>query len=200
MSVDGHCRYQSREILMRAVVVYESMSGNAHQIATAIGDGITEVMPVTVTSVTDATASVLAGVDVIVAGGPTQLHSISLTRTHEGARKTSADSDGGLRLDGDAARIGVREWLQALPTTHAMAAAFDTRTGIPRTISDAASGLIDHALRRRGLRVVTAPMSFLADNSNHLGSSELARARAWGIDIAHDAMSTDAADTNAARR
>jgi hypothetical protein len=81
-----------------------------------------------------------------------------------------------------------------------MAAAFDTRTDIPRTVGGAASGRIDHVLRRRGLRVVTAPMSFLADSSNHLESSELARARAWGIDIAHDAMSTDAADTNAARR
>jgi len=185
---------------MRAVVVYESMSGNAHQIATAIGDGITEVMPVTVTSVTDATASVLAGVDVIVAGGPTHVPGISLARPREGAQRTAPDSVNALHLDDGAARIGVREWLEALPMTHAMAAAFDTRTDIPRTVSGAACGRIDHALRRRGLRVVTAPMSFLADRSNHLESSELARARAWGIDVAHDAMSPDAADTNAVRR
>ena len=185
---------------MRAVVVYESMSGNTHQIATAIGDGITEVMPVTVTSVPDATACLIAGVDVIVAGGPTPVHGMSLARTREEARKTATESVGDHHVDDDAARIGVREWLEALPTTHAMAAAFDTRTDIPRTVSGAASGHIDHALRRRGLRVVTAPMSFLADSSNHLESSELARARAWGIDIAHDAMSTDAADTNSAHR
>jgi len=182
---------------MRAVVVYESMSGNAHQIATAIGDGITEVMPVVVTSVTDATATVLAGVDVIVAGGPTHTHGIARARGE--ARKTATDSVSDLYRDDDAAGIGVRGWLEALPKTHAMAAAFDTRTDIPCTVGRAASGRIDHALRGRGLRVVTAPMSFLADGSNHLESSELARARAWGIDIAHDAMSTDAADTNAAR-
>jgi len=185
---------------MRAVVVYESMSGNTHQIATAIGDGITEVMPVTVTSVTDATACLIAGVDVIVAGGPTHVRGMSPARTFREAPKTAIESVKDQRLDDDAARIGVREWLEALPTTHAMAAAFDTRTDIPRTVSGAASGRIDHALRRRGLRVVTAPMSFLADSSNHLESSELARARAWGIDIAHDAMSTDAADTKGARR
>ena len=185
---------------MRAVVVYESMSGNTHQIATAIGDGITEVMPVTVTSVTDATACLIAGVDVIVAGGPTHVRGTSLARTREKAWKTATECVSDHHLDEDAARIGVREWLDALPTTHAMAAAFDTRTDIPRTVSGAASGRIDHALRRRGLRVLAAPMSFLADSSNHLGTSELARARAWGIDIAHDAMSTDAADTNAARR
>jgi hypothetical protein len=198
MSVDGHHRHQPEEIFMRAVVVYESMSGNAHQIATEIGDGIIEVMPVTVTSVTDATASVLTGVDVIVAGAPT--HMQRMVGTLEEVQKRATDSVRDLHLHDHTAEIGVREWLEALPTTHAMAAAFDTRTDIPGTASHAAAGRIDHALRGRGLRVVSAPMSFLADSSNHLESSELARARAWGIDIAHDAMSRHAADTNAERR
>jgi len=183
---------------MRAVVVYESMFGNTHEVASAIGDGISEVMAVTVTSVSD-TATLLDGADVIVAGGPTHVHGMSLAGTRAEARKMAADPDAGLHLDRDSAGIGVREWVGSLPATHAMAAAFDTRTNVPRIFSGAASARIDHALRQRGLRVVTPPMSFLVDTSNHLESSELARARAWGIDIAHDAMSLNVADTTAAR-
>jgi hypothetical protein len=185
---------------MRAVVVYESMFGNTHRVAGAIGDGIAEVMAVTVASVSDATAALIEGVDLVVVGGPTHVHGMSLARTRDQAQKMAADSGGELHLDDDAPGIGVREWLECLPAVDAMAAAFDTRTNIPRLLSGAASGRIDHALRRRGLRVVATPMSFLVDTSNHLESSELARARAWGIDIAHEAMSKDTADTTAARR
>jgi hypothetical protein len=39
---------------------------------------------------------------------------------------------------------------------------------IPRIFSGAASGPIDHALRRLGRRIVTSPTSFLVDTSTHL--------------------------------
>jgi hypothetical protein len=185
---------------MRAVVVYESMFGSTHRVARAIGDGIAEVMEVTVASVSDTTATLVEGVDLIVAGGPTHVHGMSLPRTRDQAEKMAADSGGELHLDDDASGIGVREWLQSLPPTEALAAAFDTRTNIPRVLSGAASGRIDHAFRRRGLRLVTAPMSFLVNTSHHLEAPELARARAWGIDIARESMTIDAANTTAARR
>jgi len=180
---------------MRAVVVYESMFGNTHHVASAIGDGIAEVMAVTALNVSDATAALIEGAELVVVGGPTRVHGMSLPRTRDQAQKMAADSAGELHLDDDASGIGVREWLESLPAAHAMAAAFDTRTNIPRGLSGAACGRIDRALRRRGLRVVATPMSFLVDASNQLEPSELARARAWGIDIAHEAMSIDTADT-----
>jgi hypothetical protein len=179
---------------MRAVVVYESMFGNTHEVASAIGAGIAEVMTVNVLSVSDAAPARVEGVDLIVVGGPTHVHGMSLAATRDQAQKMAADSAGELHLDDHAAGIGVREWLQSLSATDAKAAAFDTRTNIPRLLSGAASGRIDHALRGRGLRVVTTPMSFLVDTSNHLETSELVRARAWGIDVAHEAMSPDVAD------
>ncbi|MGC5223876.1 flavodoxin family protein [Micromonospora sp. DT81.3] len=185
---------------MRAVVVYESLFGNTHEVASAIGDGVAEVMAVTVLSVSDATPALVEGVDLVVVGGPTHVHGMSLAPTRDQAQKMAADSGGELHLDENASGIGVREWLERLPASDAMAAAFDTRINVPRVLSGAASGRIDHALRRRGLRAVSTPMSFLVNTSNQLESSELARARAWGIDVAHDAMSTDAADTTAARR
>ena len=170
------------------------------RVASSIGDGIAEVMAVTVLNVSDAAAARVEGVDLIVVGGPTHVHGMSLAATRDRAQKMAADSAGGLQLDDDAAGIGVREWLESLCPSDAKAAAFDTRTNMPPVFSGAASGRIDHALRGRGLRVVTSPMSFLVDTFHHLEASELARARAWGIDVAHDAMSMDAADATAARR
>lgn len=186
---------------MRAVVVYESMFGNTHQVASAIGDGIAEVMTVTALDVSDATAALVDGAELIVVGGPTGVHATSLPRTGDQAQKLEADCPADeLDLDTDASGMAVREWLESLPAAHAMAAAFGTRTKIPRAPSSAACGRIDRVLRRRGLRVVAAPMSFLVGTSDHLDPSELARARAWGIDIAHEAMSIDTADTTAAHR
>lgn len=184
---------------MRAVVVYESMFGNTHQVAQAIGEGMAETMTVAVSRVSDATDAVLDGADLIVAGGPTHVHGMSQARTRAEAHRMAADSEGKLHLDDGAAGVGVREWLENLPRSDAMAAAFDTRTDIPRLFSGAASSRIDHTLRAHGLRTVAAPMSFLVDSANRLEPSELARARAWGIEIAHEALSIDAAHAAATR-
>jgi hypothetical protein len=189
MTVDGRLPSPVQGDAMRAVVVYESMFGNTHRIAGAVGDGIAEVMEVTVASVSDATAALVDGADLVVAGGPTHVHGWPLSRTRDRAEKMAAVSSGELQLDNGASGIGIPEWLESLPGADAMAAAFDTRTNAPRVLGGAASGRIDRALRRRGFRVVTTPMSFLVGTFHHLEPSELARARAWGIDIAHEAMS-----------
>ena len=60
-----------------AVVVYESMYGNTHLVADAIGAGLRPAFDVTVVPVTQAGPAILDGADLIVVGGPTHVHGMS---------------------------------------------------------------------------------------------------------------------------
>lgn len=55
---------------MQALVVYESMYGNTHAIATDIAAGLRATQEVTLAPVTRATGELVAAADLIVAGGP----------------------------------------------------------------------------------------------------------------------------------
>jgi len=55
---------------MRALVVYESMYGNTRVVAGEIADGLRVGYEVTVVPVAEATAELVAGADLLVAGGP----------------------------------------------------------------------------------------------------------------------------------
>ena len=66
---------------MRAVVVYESMYGSTHQVADAIGAGLGTAFEVSVVPVSQAGPQVLAGTDLVVAGGPTHAHGMSRAGT-----------------------------------------------------------------------------------------------------------------------
>jgi flavodoxin len=68
---------------MRAVVVYESMYGNTHLVAGAIGAGLGTVFDVCVVPVSEASAAVLDGADLVVVGGPTHAHGMSRSLTGE---------------------------------------------------------------------------------------------------------------------
>jgi Flavodoxin len=70
---------------MRAVVVYESMYGNTHLIADAIGVGLGGAFEVTVVPVSQAGPAVLPGADLIVVGGPTHAHGMSRASTRKAA-------------------------------------------------------------------------------------------------------------------
>ena len=61
---------------MRAVVVYESMFGNTHAIADAIGKGLEPVDNVVVVPVAEAGRERLGDADLLVVGGPTHFHAI----------------------------------------------------------------------------------------------------------------------------
>lgn len=184
---------------MRALVVYESMFGNTRRIAEAIGDGLADSLVVTVASINEAAPDHLGDVDLVVLGGPTHVHGMSLPRTRAEAPKWAADPEHGLRMDEHAKGIGVREWLAALPQSDLMAAAFDTRTDIPRVLSGAASAHIDRELREHGLRPIAPPMSFLVDTGNQLEAEETERARSWGGMLGRTALSTGAATATASR-
>ena len=69
---------------MRTVVIYESVFGNSRQIAEAIAAGIRVSQPgsaVACVPVTTATAELVSGADLLIAGGPTHMRGMSSRMT-----------------------------------------------------------------------------------------------------------------------
>ncbi len=63
-------------------------------------------------------------------------------------------------------------------------AAFDTRVDMPRIFTGSAATAISTRLRKRGLRELVRPESFLVDKDSRLLAGELERAHAWGAALA----------------
>jgi hypothetical protein len=168
---------------MRALVVYESLFGNTHHVAEAIGKGFGEA-DVVVVPVTEVTAEQSAEADLLVVGGPTHVHGLSSPRTREGAVDQETRSAGDLHLETDVHLPGIREWLDRLePGAGRRAAAFDTRVDVSPLISGRASKGIAKRLRSHGFVIVGEPESFLVDKETHLLAGELERAEHWGADL-----------------
>jgi len=168
---------------VRAVVVYESMYGNTHAVAAAIGAGLGAVMDVEVLSVHDAAASVLDGADLLVVGGPTHAHGVSRAATRASAIEDAANPEKHLELDPDAEGDGLREWFDALPALGVKAAAFDTRVDMAVAFTGRASKGIAKRLRRHGCELVVDPESFLVTKETELEPHEAERATAWGASL-----------------
>lgn len=171
---------------MRAVVVYESMFGNTHLVADAIGTGLREAFDVEVVPVTKADKAVLADADLVVVGGPTHVHGMSRASTRQGAEKMAEVPDSNVTLEPDALRPGLREWFDSLGKSkfHGKAAAFDTRMAGPAAFTGRASKGVGRALRQHGFEMVAEPESFIVTKENHLGAEETDRARTWGASLA----------------
>lgn len=165
---------------MRAVVVYESMYGNTHLIADAIGAGLRSTFDVTVVPVSQAGPAVLVGADLVVVGGPTHVHGMSRASTRKGAAEAVAKPDSGLKVEPDALGLGLREWFGSLGHYPAKAAAFDTRMQGPSSFTGRASRRVARLLRAHGFDVAMEPESFLVTKQNQLVAHESARAREWG--------------------
>lgn len=167
---------------MKAIVVFESMYGNTHRVAEAIGQGLAGAGDVVVLAVADAGPAVVAGADLIVVGGPTHAHGMSRASTRKAAVDHAKVDDA---IDPSATGPGVREWLQSIPSMSAAAAAFDTRAGVaPALLTGRASKGIAKQLHQRGFGQVAEPESFLVDKTNHLQPGEEERAREWGTRLA----------------
>jgi hypothetical protein len=169
---------------MPALVVYESMYGNTHQLADAIGQGLgagTRVL-----SVHEATPEVVAGAELLVVGGPTHVHSLTRESTRHAAAEAAEQPGSALTMDPDAYGDGLREWFEALPTatTDARAAAFDTRMPGPAMLTGRASKGIAKRLRHHGYDVIAEPESFLVSKENTLVAHEIEHATAWGAALA----------------
>ena len=169
---------------MRAVVVYESIYGNTHAVAEAIGAGLRPVHDVVVVPVGQAGPDVVDGAEVLVVGGPTHIHGMSRPRSREAAAEAGAKPGSTLVLEEGATGPGVREWLASLGHLNVLSAAFDTRMHGPAAFTGRASKAIERELGRHGARVVTAAESFFVTKDSTLDDGEEQRARHWGERLA----------------
>lgn len=169
---------------MRVLVVYESMYGNTHVIASDIADGLRATHEVTLVPVADATADLVGQADLLVVGAPTHMHGLSTASSRQAARKAAARPDSELMLDPDAGGPALRGWLGGLVGGHALAAAFDTRLAGAPMLTGRASRGIGKSLRRHGYRLIMPPESFVVTKLNTLVDGESSRARRWGAALA----------------
>lgn len=168
---------------MRALVVYESMYGNTHMVAISIAAGLRATHDVTLVPVSRATRELVAGADLLVAGGPTHMHGMSSAASRRSAAETARKQGSGLTMDPDADGPGIRGWLSGLGEGSELAVAFDTRLrGLPALTGRASQG-ISRSLRHHGYRLLATPESFLVSKQNALLGGEAARARDWGTTI-----------------
>lgn len=166
---------------MKAVVVYESMYGNTHLVADAIGRGLAASGEVVVVPVAEAAPALVEGADLLVVGGPTHAHGMSRPSTRKAAVDQAKDNP----IDPAASGAGVREWLDTVPPVAAAAAAFDTRAGMaPAFLTGRASKGIAKQLHQHGFGQAAEPESFLIDKENHLEPGEEKRAEEWGARLA----------------
>jgi len=143
---------------------------------------------VTVVAVDGADRALVADADLVVAGGPTHVHSISRASTRKAAIEQASELDSARQvLDADAGGVGLRDWFETLGAVDAGAAAFDTRTDASAVLTGRASKGIAKTLRHHGFRVVAEPESFLVTKDNHLVRDEEVRAEEWGAQLAEAA-------------
>jgi Flavodoxin domain len=166
---------------MRALIVYESIYGNTHDIAEAIAAGLRARAEVIVLPVREADQAGLAGIDLLVVGGPT--HAWGMTR---GKTREQAITDGqrkGLRTEARHGDPGLREWLTGLGAGKLLTAAFDTRIKAPSIVTGGANRGIARQLRQHGLPLLTRPASFFVNRNNQLLEGETDRALRWGTEL-----------------
>lgn len=167
---------------MKALVIYESVSGNTRQIAEAVAEGLgeAEVMPVQEASVP------APDVGLIVVGGPTHMHGMSSARSRQMAVEASHEDGGEHHVEPLAAgEPGLRTWIRDLPARDGTrAAAFDTRADKSAWLTGAASRGIAKRLHRCGCEIVGTESFVVEDNEGPLAPGELERARAWGARLA----------------
>jgi Flavodoxin len=169
---------------MKALVVYESMYGNTHQVAEQIAVGLrTAGIVADVVQVNECLQEEARYSDLMVVGGPTHIHTMAGPRS----RKAAADKASVTHqtLEASAVEEGLREWFDAMPVVRGVAAAaFDTRQDAPRAITGQASRRIRSRLIDRGFRMVAPPESFLVDKHPRLVDGEAERAAQWGQTLA----------------
>ena len=175
---------------MRAVVVYESMYGNTHQVADAIGAGLRTAFDVSVVPVSKAAPAVLADAGLVVVGGPTHAHGMSRAATRQAAVKAANSPASDLKVEPDALGPGLRDWFGSLGRYPVKAAGFDTRMHGPAALTGRASVRVSRLLRAHGFDVVTRPESFLVSKQDRLEPEETTRARDWGTKLAAGVMAS----------
>jgi Flavodoxin len=162
---------------MQAVVVYESMYGNTHLIADAIGAGLKTAFDVSVVPVSQASPTVLADADLVVVGGPTHAHGMSRAATRKAGVEAASKPVSPPRGEPGALGPGLRDWSGSVGRYPVKAAAFDTRIHAPAALTGRASKGVARLLRAHGFDLVAEPESFLVTKQDRLEPQETARAR-----------------------
>jgi hypothetical protein len=166
---------------MKAVVVYESHWGNTAAVARAIASGLGPETPVLATD--EATGSVLADADLIVAGAPV----IAFRLATDSMRDQIAE-DAKAPSRPDLAHPSMRDWLDHLPAGKAHAAAFETRL---HWSPGGVTGAIERGLQTAGYRRISKGRRFFVTGSyGPMRDGELEAARAWGYELAQAVKAT----------
>jgi flavodoxin len=161
--------WRAREVIdVNSIVIYASRYGNTQKIAEVIAGVLHARGAVHLLSTDEAPARLPAGTDLVVIGGPTEVHRMTepVVRFFE-------------RLEPHA--------LQGVA-----AAGFDTRLRGPRWLSGSAGEGITHKLRRAGAQVIVPEESFFVKKQSNaaqgetpaLEPGELERAAAWAAALA----------------
>lgn len=160
---------------MKAIVVYESLWGNTAAVARAIAEGIGPGAQALSTA--EATAEVVAGADLIVAGSPVLAFKMPTEQIRDSLRSTPVDAPAPANLS----HPSMRSWLESLPVGNARSAAFETRVRGP---FGHATPEITKALAKVGYLSTTRPLSIIVKGKyGPLKEGELERARAWGAEL-----------------
>ena len=177
-------------VSVKVTIVYESMFGNTHEVAQAIGDGVREAHPdvdVQCVPVGEASAEV-GSTDLLMVGGPTHIRSMTTGFSRKmgisGEEKAEAKGEPTHELEPDAEGPGLREWFDDLQKIGdgKKAAAFDTRLD-SRMAGGAAHG-IARRLRRHGYELVSDPEGFVVEDAyGPLRAGEIERAKQWGAQL-----------------
>jgi hypothetical protein len=176
--------------MSHAVVVYESVFGDARAIAHAIAEGLSGDVETDVLAAGDAPPEIGRDVSLLVVGGPNHAFGMPRRSTRQSAvQQYGADiADTG---------TGLHEWLDAVRVLAdgLPAAAFDTRgSGHPvLTKMDHATRTEEKLLNRLGARVIAPAEHFLVvDTKGPLVEGEEDRARRWGRTLAEAVVSRPA--------
>ena len=176
--------------MTRALVVYESVFGDARAIARAIADGLSTSCAVDVVPAAEAPAEIGPDVGLLVVGGPN--HAFGMPRA---ATRESAVKQYGAEIPDPA--VGLHEWLEGLGSGSdgLLAAAFDTRgSGHPLLSKmNHAARTEEKLLGRLGAHLVApAEHFYVADAKGPLVEGEEDRARRWGATLAERIASAPA--------
>ena len=161
---------------MKAIVVYESHWGNTAAIARAIAEGLGPGAQALSTA--EATAGVLAGADLIVAGAPL----LGFSLPTEAMVKSLAANQPGAPAPADLSHPAMRTWLAALPAGSGRSAAFETR--IWWSPGSAAKAILGQ-LAAAGYQPIAKHRPFMVQGRyGPLRAGEIERARQWGVELA----------------
>jgi len=166
----------------RALVVYESVFGDARAIAQAIADGLSSSFSAQVVAAGDAPTEIGADIGLLVVGAPNHALGMPRPSTRQGA---VAQHDATI----PDISTGLHEWLETVRVARrgVPAAAFDTRgSGHPMLVKlDHAARTEEKLLGKLGAAVVAPAEHFsVVDTKGPLVDGEEDRARRWGRALA----------------